>query len=313
MVRDRQRLQGVERVFSCYTSDIRPLMERISVVEGDLLDFSLLPDLLADIKQVYHCAAIVSFNPSERDKVIETNREITFNLVNASLDAGIEKLLHVSSTSAIGESDDGGFRTEVSEWRYSKRTSGYSVSKHESEREAWRGMAEGLKVVIINPAMVLGPGNWGESSTGLVEKCWKGLRFYTEGVNACVDVRDVAEAMTMLMESDISGERFILAAENLSFRSLFEQICRALGKPPPRYRAARWMGELVWRLEWLRSTLTGKAPLITRETASTAMKKHLYSSEKIKEALGFRFRPLSETIEWTCRIFLEEMKQAAKS
>lgn len=308
LVRDKSRIKGIKRVFSYYTSDPEALWELVTVVRGDLLDKLTLPEALKDITHVYHCAAVVSFNPSARESVIEANRASTANLVDACLLHGVEKLVHVSSTSAVGKSDDGSLITEDVEWSYSGRVSGYSVGKHESEREAWRAEAEGMKVVIVNPAMVIGPGNWGESSTGLIKKCYDGLMFYTLGVNAYVDVRDVAEVMDNLMESDISGERYLLVSENITFRSLFEQISNALGKKPPRYRARRWMGEIVWRIELLRSMITGKAPLLTKETARTAMQNHYYSSEKIRKELNFKFRPLSETIEWTCSRFLDDLK-----
>lgn len=307
LVRNPERLAGIRHVFSYYTAQPDALMSQIIVSKGDLLDYHDVETALQGVTQVYHCGAIVSFSPSERQRVIENNRTATANVVNACLFHGISKLVHVSSTSATGEEKEGVFITEESEWKYSTKQSGYAISKYESEREAWRGEAEGLKVAIVNPAMVLGPGNWGESSTELIQKCYRGLKFYTTGVNAYVDVRDVAEVMIQLMEREISGERFILASENITFQSLFNQICTALGKPSPTIRARRWMGELLWRFEHLRHLFTGSSPLVTRETARTAMENQQYSSEKVEKALGFKFRPLSETIPWTCQCYLHDL------
>ncbi|MFO7723383.1 MAG: NAD-dependent epimerase/dehydratase family protein [Bacteroidales bacterium] len=308
LLRERNRLAGIRKVFSYYSDDVAALLEHISIVEGNMLDMHCIEDAMQGISGVYHCAAMVSFNPSEKMEVIENNRQVAANLVNGCLAAGVKKLVHVSSTSAVGFTSGAALITEDTEWQYHKTLSGYSISKHESEREAWRGEAEGLDVAIVNPAMVLGPGNWGESSTQLIKKSYEGLLFYTEGVNAYVDVRDVAEAMIRLMHSNISGERFILAAENISFRELFTRLAGRLGVKAPRYHARKWMAEMLWRIEWLKNKLTGKPPLISKETARTACEYHYYSSEKVTERLGFTFRPLDETIAWTCRMFLRDQE-----
>jgi len=309
LVRDPARLRVVERVFGYYSASFAELSDKISVVQGDLLDPGSLDASMAGVKQVYNCGAVVSFNPSERDWLIRNNIEATANLVNACLEHGVEKLAQVSSTSAIGKETKEQLLTEETEWKYSRSLTGYAISKYESEREAWRGEAEGLQVVIVNPAMVVGPGQWGESSTALIDKCYKGLNFYTTGVNAWVDVRDVADALVQLMEGPVSGERFILAGENMEFSKFFGMVCGALGVPAPRYRAGKMLAELVWRAEWLRCRITGKNPLITRETARTANKRDLYSSQKIKDAIGFTFRPMQDTIEWTCRHYLNDLKK----
>jgi nucleoside-diphosphate-sugar epimerase len=299
-------MEGIRRVFSYYGDNEEGLLDRMQVFTGDLLELEKLEEAMQGVTEVFHCAAVVSFDPREKQKVIQMNVEATANVVNTCLALGARKLVHVSSTAALGGSVDGAPVTEAFEWKYSRATSGYYISKYESEREVWRGEAEGLQVVVVNPSMIIGPGNWGESSTSLISKCWEGLPFYTEGVNAYVDVRDVAAIMVYLMESDISGERYILASENITFRSLFEKISTALGKPAPRFRVRRWMGELFWRVEWLRSRANGKPSLVTRETTRTAMSVHRYSSQKIRSLPGVRFRPLDETITWTCKLFLDD-------
>ncbi len=311
IVRDTGRLSCIRNVFSYYTHHPVPLLNAVTVKQGDLLDPETVFEALEGITHVYHCAATVSFNPADKEKMTENNIRVTANVVNGCLARGIRKLVHISSTAALGEPEDGDMITEETDWRYKTGITGYSLSKHEAEREVWRGEAEGLDMVVINPSIVIGPGNWGESSTALIQKCYKGLKFYTTGVHGYVDVRDVAEAMIRLMNSNISRERFILSAESISFQTLFDMITTALGKPVPKFRADRWMAEVIWRLEWARSKFSGKAPLITRETARQAMEMNYYSTEKLRKALDFPFRPLSETITWTCAQFLKDHQQAA--
>jgi dihydroflavonol-4-reductase len=308
LVRNKNRIKGLERVLGYYSYDPASWMQGIEVAEGDLMDYDSVASALEGVSKVYHCAAMVSFDAKDREMVIQGNIRITANVVNGCLESGIRKLVHVSSTSATGTTYDGSEITEETEWEDGISRTAYAIGKFESEREVWRGEAEGLNVAIVNPAMVLGPGNWGESSTALIEKAYRGLAFYTLGINAWVDVRDVVEVMHRLMEGPYQGERYLLIGGNDTFRWFFREVAGALDRPVPRYRARRWMGELIWRVEWLRSKLTGSVPLVTRETARTSMAKQVYSAQKVEEALGFQFRTLEETIQWTCSHYLMDQK-----
>lgn len=306
IVRNKNRISGLEKVLGYYSSDPGSLLRKVEVAEGDLLDDDAVAAALQGVTRVYHCAAMVSFDGKDRNRVIEGNILITANVVNGCLAHGIRKLVHVSSTSAVGFTLDGSEITEEVLWEPGKYQSAYSIGKFESEREVWRGEAEGLQVAVVNPAMVLGPGNWGESSTALIDKVFKGLKFYTLGVNAWVDVRDVAEVMHRLMDGEYQGEKYLLIGGNASFRWFFTEVAQALGRPAPKLRARRWMGEVIWRIEWLRVKLFGGVPLVTRETARSAMARNVYSAGKVEEHLGVRFRPLKETIHWTCDHYLRE-------
>ncbi len=277
------------------------LFSRIDWFPADILDHPALSEALEGISRVYHCVAIVSFDPSERNKVIKDNIESTANIVNLCLDNNLEKLCHVSSVSAIGNRYDGEPASEEDFWKPSKRRHAYSISKFHSEMEVWRGIEEGLNAVIVNPSVILGPGNWKRGSAAFFTRIQKGLKYYTGGMTGFVDVRDVCRCMIGLMESDISGERFIINSENIYYRDLFNMIADALEKPRPSKYASRQLVEAGWRLEWLRSRLTFSKPLLTRETARSGRSISRFSNEKIRKALGCGFFPVRETIGWTAR------------
>ena len=186
--------------------------------------------------------------------------------------------------------------TESEQWTYSKKQSAYAISKHESEREVWRGIAEGLDAVIVNPSIIFGPGHWGEGSSLIFSKIWSGLKFYTKGVTGYVDVRDVVKCMIDLMESPIKNERYIINAENISYKKLFYFISRELEVKKPSIYASKFMSELVWRAAKIISIISGQKSLITKETARTANKKYYFSNEKICSALDFKFRSIEQTI-----------------
>ncbi len=285
-------------------SDIR---DKVEWVQGDVLDTGVLEDAMEGVTAIYHCAAVVSFQPDKRDEMLRINIEGTANVVNLAIDAGVRKIVHVSSVAALGRAKEQTAITEESQWEESRNNSNYAVSKHLSEMEIWRGIAEGLNAVIVNPSIILGSGFWHDGTGLMLKNAWKEFPYYTDGVNGFVDVRDVAEVMIKLMDSPITGERFILNGDNWPYRQLFTRMAGALGKKPPHIAAKPWMAALVWRVEKLRGLLTGKRPLITRETARTAQLKVYYSNEKIMQALpGFRFRPLEETVEEVSKAYLAD-------
>jgi len=297
----------VKKIFSYYSSKAEELYMKIKWAEGDLLDIYSLEDALAGIDFVYHCAGYVSFDPRERKKVIRINEEGTANLVNAALFKGIKKFCHVSSIAALGRSAPEEHINEDSKWKTSRKNSVYAISKFNSEREVWRGTEEGLKSVIVNPSVILGPSKWDTGSSRLITTVYKGQRFYTTGINGFVDVRDVSRAMVMLMESDIVSERYVLNSGNISYKQLLFNIAEELGVKRPSIKAGPVLSGLAWRLDKIRSILTGTAPFITKETASSAIGKYYYSSKKIEKELGFTFISVQESIRNAVRCFLKDI------
>ena len=296
LYREDSDLDQVKKIFSYYTDDVESNFALINWVEADLMDVFRLAEAMEGMEQVYHCAALVSFDPKDADQLVQVNPQITSNVVNVSLEKGIKKLVHVSSVAALGRQKQGEPINEKTEWVESKHNSAYAKSKYLSELEVWRGAEEGLNAVIVNPSIILGPGKWDEGSAALFGRVAKGFKYYTNGVNAYVDTRDVAKAMCILMDSDISAKRFVLVSENKTYRSIFELIAKNLGVKPPGIHAKPWMGEIVWRLEVFRSRIFGGRPMVTKETAHTAHQMNYYDNGKVREKLGFEFRPVKETI-----------------
>jgi nucleoside-diphosphate-sugar epimerase len=297
-----------EVVFSYYMPDYKKLFDKIEWIEGDLMDIFSLEKALDGVDDVYHCAALVSFLPADREKMMDTNINGTANLVNIALEKKIRKLCHVSSIAAIGRAENDKPIDEEVVWKASKRNSNYAKSKYGSEKEVWRGIEEGMNAVIINPSVILGPGDLKSGGGKLIRLIQKGLRFYTEGVNGYVDARDVAKAMYLLMKSDIANERFIVSSENVSLKNIVYQIAEYISKPAPKYKATPFMGEMAWRFDKLRGLLTGQKPFITKETAETAGNKYYYTSKKLIKALDFEFIPVKESLIESCELFLKVEK-----
>jgi len=296
-----------KKIFSYYSNDFEDLFSRIEWVEGDILNFDSLLTALEEVDFIYHTAATVSFQSEDKSTLVQTNVQGTENIVNAALQMKIKKLLHVSSIGSLGRAGSSGIVTEESEWN-NKKTSVYSNSKHQAEMEVWRGIAEGLNAVIVNPSIILGPGDWTTGSAKLFTTMYNGLKFYSIGSNGFIDVNDAAKAMIRLMESSISGERFILSSENIFYKQLFEWMAIALKVPIPKHKAGKLLSEVGWRILWLRGLLSGKTSTITKETAETANQEYRYSNEKVKKAIGIDFINVKDSINTNAKFFLDDKK-----
>ena len=280
------------------------LMEKVEWVTGDVTDILSLEEALKDIRYVYHCAAKVSFQPSDHKQMLHVNISGTANVVNLCLDTGVEKLCFVSSVAALGRTSGAGYIDENAAWKTSSMNSAYAVSKYGAEREVWRGIAEGLNAVIVNPGVIIGPGNWKTDSSMLFTRVARGLKFYTRGITGFVDLTDVSRAMIQLMQSNISAERYVLVSENLAFRDVMDRIADGIKVSRPGIYAGEFLSGIAWRMEYLRGWLSGKKPVITKETARSAVNRFRYSSEKVKKELGFEFRSVMEAIDETAKSFL---------
>ncbi|MDB5229515.1 MAG: dihydroflavonol-4-reductase [Chitinophagaceae bacterium] len=280
--------------------------EKVEWIKGDILDPGSLTGAMRNKRQVYHCAAMVSFHPSQKEELLSVNVQGTANVVNTALDAGIDKLLFVSSVAAIGRIREDGPINENMQWSPKTNNSEYGRSKYLAEMEVWRAIGEGLKAVIVNPVMVLGESDWNNSSTALFKSAYNEFAWYTEGVSGFVDVADVVKAMILLMNSDIEAQRFILSAENISFRQLFTMMATAFDKKPPYKKVTPVLAEIVWRAEAIKAKMTGKKPLLTKETARTAQAKVYFDNSKfLKLFPSFQYSPVSESIGIICRQLIE--------
>lgn len=301
----------VKKIFSYYSDQVELLYSQIEWVEGDILNYFSLEEALKGVTSIYHCAAIVSFHGDDNDMMLNNNVKGTGNLIDAAIHNGVSKFCHVSSIAALGKTQDGSQITEDTYWTPSKRKTGYSLSKFFSEMEVWRGIEEGLDAVIVNPSIIMGPGNWDIGSPKLFQSIWKGLNYYTKGITGFVDVRDVVKAMILLMDDPLFGQvknqRFILNAGNMSYQDFFNKIADGLNKPRPRNFASDIKLHIAWRMAKAASYFTWKRPLITRDTVSSSNQKNHYSGEKIRRTTGFEYRSLDASIADIAEIFLKDV------
>ena len=240
----------------------------------------------------------------------QVNVEGTANVVNAAIDNGVKRFLHVSSVAALERTKTSEIVTEQKKWEDNTNNTHYAISKHHSEMHVWRAFAEGLDGVVINPSTVLGYGNWNQSSCAVFKNAYREFPWYTKGMNGFVGVEDVAEAAVQLLLSGITQKKFIINAENWSFQQLFNTIADNFHKKRPHKEASKAMGEMVWRIEKLKESFSGRQALLTKETAKIAHSKTSFDSSALLAALpGFQFTPLEIVIKNACEKYLQATEQ----
>ncbi len=303
--RKSSKLDFVHHVFKAYAEDPEGQLQNIEWVEGDVLDIFSLEDAMEGVSKVYHNAALVSFDPAEREIMQRINVDGTANVVNAALNKGVKKLCHLSSIAALGRAKEDGITDESTDWVTSKHNSYYAISKYNGEREVWRGTAEGLDAVVILPSIILGLADISNGSMQLFKTILQGLPFYTPGSNGYIAARDIARAQVYLMDSDVKNEKFVLSAEDHNYKDVLGMIADGLNKPHPRIKVNHAMAFLSVYFFKIKSFFTGKPPIITKETAGTAMRNYQYSSKKFTDQSGMTFTSIRETISTICSIYMK--------
>lgn len=278
------------------------IADKAEWVRADILDVASLEDAMQGVTHVYHVAGFVSFHKKHRDLLYKINVEGTANVVDAAIVAGVEKLVHVSSVAAMGRNRNDMMVDESMQWTEKTSNSEYSRTKYLGEMEVWRGIGEGLNAVIVNPTIIFGEhGDWRKGSMNIFRNIYNGFPWYSMGGSGFVDADDVANAMIQLMNSNISSERFLVTAQNVLYSDLFFMIADAFGVKRPGRKVSPLLASVVWRLEALRSLITGKDPLVTRETANTGLALIKVDNNKLLKSLTeFKYRPLEETITRIC-------------
>ncbi len=292
-------------IFKIYSQQPEQDFNKIQWVEGDVTDIFSLMDALQGVDEVYHCAGLVSFNNKDAKKLMQVNAEGTANIINAALECKVKKFCHVSSVATIPNPDKKPVIDESIYWKASPSNSYYAISKYGGEREAWRGAEEGLNVVIVNPTVVLGTGCWGQTSGQMISAAYKGLLFYTEGITGYVDVRDVVKSMVELMNKNCFNKRYILNAENLNYKQVFDLIHRNFNRPLPKIKANRFVLRLAAMADKLSASLSGKPRRITKELIHSALGTSIYSNKKITAQTGIQFIPIAESVKHICAFYPE--------
>lgn len=290
--RNESSILATKSLFELYEKS--HLFEKIEWIQADITDIPSLEIAFENVDSVFHCAALISFDPNDEELLRKTNIEGTANIVNLSLSHDVKKVGYVSSIAALGDlKEHESIITEETEWNPEKHHSDYAISKYGAEMEIWRGQQEGLQVVVINPGIILGPGFWKQGSGKLFSAVANGLKFYTKGTSGYVSVNDVVNLLILAMskiDEKENGQRYIAIENNYSYETIFNEIAIALKVGKPKFYASYWQTELAWRWNWLTSILLNKKRMISKETMRSSHQLECYSNEKARIKFNYQFK-----------------------
>ena len=306
--RTESSINKTKHVFSYYLKNYDALFNKIQWVPASLNDVPALEDAFKNVTLVYHCAALISFDPKDYYKLRKTNIEGTANIVNLCLSYNVKKLCYVSSIAALGTKHNNTLIKEDTPWNPELDNTVYAISKYGAEMEVWRGTQEGLNAVILNPGVIIGPGFWFSGIGIYIKKTYHFMPYYATGTTGYVDVLDVVKCMTLLMEFTIKNQNYICIAENWSFKDFIYKVAQYLQVKPPKRRLTKTLLNIAWRLDWVKQKLTGKPRIITKQTAVSALSKTTYDNSKIKTELKVTFMPIEDSIKSSCNYFLKDKK-----
>jgi nucleoside-diphosphate-sugar epimerase len=293
LCRPESDLGKVSTLFESYGPETGALFPKIQWVEGNLNDLPSLIQAFVEVTEVYHCAALISFNPKDRERLRNINHTGTQNIVNLCLKKQVKRLYYCSSIATIG-----GIKSPLTEndlWDFAG-SNVYATSKYLAEMEVWRGGQEGLETIIVNPGVIFGPGFWNQGSGIFFNAVASGLKYAPPGSTGFVGVWDVVKSFEAIADKKRFNERFILVAENLKYSEVLSQIADALNVPGPKKQLKQWQLECLWRLDWFRATLTRGPRKLSRATARNLRIPRAYSAEKVKELTGLQFESIEDVI-----------------
>lgn len=290
-------IHSIKRIFALYNSDADILFNKIDWIEADLNDIPALTIAFENVTQVYHCAALINFNPSKYNELKKINVEGTANIVNLCLAKKVKKLCYVSSVATFGDVLHDKLIDESTTWNPDGKNNVYALSKYSAEMELWRGTQEGLDVVIVNPGIILGISPNSEGSGIIPHLASRGIPFYPSGGMGIVDVKDVVLAMVLLMDSEIKNEQYILVGHNVSYKEILAKLAVLNGKEPPTKKLSKPIMVFLSRMDWLSSKIFRTKRRLVKATVNSMFSTSVYDSSKIKEQLGFKYTPLDDTLK----------------
>ena len=264
-------------------------LKKIKWIKANLKDFSSLENAFFGIKKVYHCAALVSMAFKDQKRLLKTNQEGTSHIVNLCLKNNIKKLVYVSSIAALGNDKYENEINESSPWDNSIEKTTYSYSKYVAELEVWRGSEEGLPTVIVNPGVILGNKS---PINSMFNSIRKGFNFFPSGSTGLVEINDVVYLMFHLMESNITNERFILVAENWSYKKIYEMILKKYNKKIKLLPLPKSIFYLAWIIEKTISFFGFKKRFLSKALIRSLYEDKQINGNKIKSKISFSYSPI---------------------
>ncbi len=286
--RKTSNLENIKKIFHGKMD----FYKKIKWINGDLENLFALKENLKKNDIIFHCAGFVSFNKKEKNKIYETNYIGTKNLINLCLQKSIGKFCHVSSIATLSNVNKNKITNEHDWFNFTHEKSDYAISKYLGEMEVWRGFCEGLNGFIINPSLIIGPGDQNSLFGKMIPKIKNKTLFYPEGGTGFVDVRDVANILLKLSEQNINHQRYIINSENLSFKELLFLFSKTTNGIEPKFK----IYNNIIRFYIIISKLLNPYNKLSLSMVDFFKLKSKYCNKKIRKTLNYKFIPIKKSI-----------------
>lgn len=303
-------LNKVSFLFNFCAKDGDQLFKSINWVKGSILDTDFLNNEMKYIDHVYHCAGKVSFSPDDKEELYNVNVRGTESVIECCKNNPVKKFCHISSMGALKLFKE---KIERSSTKILPNDSPYEISKYIAEKKVWEAIEQGLDAVVINPAVVLGPPLWRNGSNSLFTAKWNNWGVYIDGSSNFIDVRDVAEAMFVLMNRENmenSEKQFFLSAQKMSYKEIMKLIAEAMGKRKPIFKLPGYMLDFIQKAGKIKYNLLGISPFISEE-----LLKNLTSSieyQRNGKDIIKKYIPINKSVEFNSRVYFAYQKQDNK-
>ena len=293
LYRSQDKIARIAQFFAFAKAETQ--FSSIRWVQADITDIPALEIAFKGITKVYHCAAMISFDPYDFNQLRKTNGEGTANVVNLCLSHEITKLVYLSSIATLAKTPNTPI-DEENHWDPNVPNSVYAITKYGGETEVWRSTQEGLNALIFNPGIILGAGDYTSGSGALFGRIDKGFNYYTHGGSGVIDVLDVVDIMIQGMESDIINERFVLIAQNWTYKTLLSEIAAALHKKKPKRALSSGVLNVVCFLDSIKALFWRKRTL-TKIDVVSAQEISKFSNTKAKDYFKYEPRDITQCIQ----------------
>src|SRR2546428_3421167 len=296
------------RVLVRLTSRLRAIEDLpVERASGDLRDLASLYRACDGVHRVYHVAADYRFGVRRPSEIYESNVNGTRNLLEAAYRAGVERFVYTSTVATIAVPRSGKPPDEDTVAGLEEMIGHYKRSKFLAEMEAFRAVATGLPVVIVNPTTPIGPGDWKPTPTGRVILDFLNGRipaYVDAGLNV-VAVEDVAEGHVLAAERGRVGERYILGGRNMTLKEIFDVLSGITRQSSPRFRLPYFVALAAGYTDQVISRALGREPQIPLEGVRMARHRMFVDCSKAELELGFHPGPVEYALERAARWYMD--------
>jgi dihydroflavonol-4-reductase len=296
LIRDGWAVRALARK----SSDRRNVRDlALEVVEGDLADRSSLDRALSGCQALFHVAADYRLGALDPAQLYQTNVDGTRNILEASRQAGVTRVVYTSSVATVGIPKDGSPGNEDTPVGVADMIGHYKRSKFLAEQLVREAAQSGFPVVIVNPSTPIGPGDVKPTPTGqlVLDAAAGRMPAYVDTGLNIVHVDDVAAGHLLAYHRGRPGERYILGGQDMTLREILFEIAALVGRKPPRIRLSTAVVLPIAYVAEGVARVTGRPGRITVESVRMARKRMFFSSEKARRELGYQWRPPKEALQ----------------